>query len=64
MTEKTTGDHTSGDDHIGAVEGDRPSDKQQGNENATALDENGLPANPVAICEDVIGANVDGSEGG
>jgi hypothetical protein len=64
MTEKTTGDHTSGDDHIGAVEGDRPSDKQQGNENATALNEHGLPANPVAICEDVIGANVDGSEGG
>jgi hypothetical protein len=64
MTDKTTADHTSGDDHMGAVEGDRPSDKQQGNENATALNEQGLPEDPVAICEDVIGANVDGSEGG
>jgi hypothetical protein len=66
MTEKTTdtptADHTAGDDHMGAVEGDTPTDTQQGNENATALDEKGQP-DPVAICEDVIGANVDGSEG-
>ena len=53
------------DEHIGAVEGDRPTDSpQQGNPNAPALDEQGLPNDPVAICEDVLGANVDGSEGG
>ena len=51
------------DDHIGAVEGDRPTDVQQGNRNAPALNEEGMPNDPVAICEDVIGANVDGSEG-
>jgi hypothetical protein len=49
----------------GAVEGDRPTDVQQGNENAPgSLDSNGLPKNTVKIAEDVIGANVDGSEGG
>jgi hypothetical protein len=53
------------DEHIGAVEGDRPTDEpNQGNPNAPALDSDGLPNNSVAICEDVIGANVDGSEGG
>jgi hypothetical protein len=53
------------DEHIGAVEGDRPTDRpQQGNENAPGLDDQGLPNDPVAICEDAIGANVDGSEGG
>jgi hypothetical protein len=64
MTDKTAADETTGDDHMGAVEGDTASDKQPGNENASALDEQGLPIDPVAICEDVIGANVDGSEGG
>ena len=49
---------------MGAVEGDRPADKQQGNDNAPGLDDQGMPNDPVAICEDVIGANVDGSEGG
>ena len=48
----------------GAVEGDRPTDKQHYNRNAPALDEEGLPDDRVAIAEDVIGANVDGSEGG
>jgi hypothetical protein len=53
------------DEHIGAVEGDRPTDEpQHGNENAPGLDDQGLPNDPVAICEDVIGANVDESEGG
>ena len=52
------------DDHMGAVEGDRPTDKQQGNRNAPGLDDQGLPNDPVAICEDVIGANIDESEGG
>ena len=51
--------------HLGAIEGDRPDDTpQEGNRNAPALDENGMPNDPVAICEDAIGANVDESEGG
>jgi hypothetical protein len=52
------------EDHLGAVEGDRPTDRpNQGNPNAPGLDQNGLPNDPVAICEDVIGANVDETEG-
>jgi hypothetical protein len=51
------------DEHIGAVEGDRPTDPQHGNPNADALDEEGMPKDTVAICEDVLGANVDGTEG-
>ena len=50
--------------HLGAIEGDHPDDEQEGNRNAPALDENGMPNDPVAICEDAIGANVDESEGG
>lgn len=54
-----------GDEHLGVVEGDRPSDRpQHGNSNAPALDEEGLPNDPVAIAEDAIGANVDETEGG
>jgi hypothetical protein len=64
MTDKPIEDAGAGDNHMGAVEGDTPSDKQQGNANAAALDEQGLPIDPLAICEDVLGANVDGSEGG
>jgi len=52
------------DQSKGAVEGDRPADKQQGNQNAPgALDSNGLPRDKVKIAEDVIGANVDVSLG-
>jgi hypothetical protein len=49
--------------HKGAVEGDRPNDAGQGNANAPALDENGLPDDPVAITEDVVGANEDETQG-
>jgi len=53
------------ENHLGAIEGDRPEDSpQEGNRNAPALDDQGLPNDPVKICEDVIGANVDKSEGG
>ena len=52
------------DKHKGALEGDRPGDEQQGNRNAPALDENGLPIDEVAIAQDVIGANEDETEGG
>jgi hypothetical protein len=55
---------TDQDEGKGAVEGDRPTDEQHSNRNAPALDEEGLPNDRVAIAEDVIGANVDGSEGG
>lgn len=51
------------DAHLGALETDRPSQPGQGNANVPALDENGQPADLKKICEDVIGANVDGSQG-
>lgn len=45
----------------GAIEGP-PGD--QGNANANgAIDEQGLPCDKVAIAEDVIGANEDGTPG-
>jgi hypothetical protein len=57
--------HTSRDQDVkkGAVEGTKPSDPNPGNPNAPGIDENGNPADPVAISEDVIGANEDGTEG-
>ena len=55
---------TDPDQDKGAVEGDRPTDKQQSNKNAAgALDANGLPKNRIAIAEDVIGANEDQTQG-
>jgi hypothetical protein len=47
----------------GAVEGTTPDEGGQGNPNAPALDESGLPDDPVAIAQDVVGANVDESQG-
>jgi hypothetical protein len=35
----------------------------QGNANAPALDENGMPNDEVAIAQDVLGANVDETQG-
>jgi hypothetical protein len=60
MTEKR---RVEFDEHIGAVEGDRAADPQPGNRNAAAVDDDGLPEDKVKICEDVIGANADGTEG-
>lgn len=52
------------DTHHGAIEGDRPGDRQQGNRNApAALNDRGLPDDHIAIAEDVIGANEDESQG-
>ena len=52
------------DEHEGAVEGDKPTDQpQQGNANAPALDENGLPKDCDVIAQDVIGANEDQTQG-
>ena len=52
------------DEHEGAVEGDKPTDRpNQGNANAPALDEQGLPEDCDRIAEDVIGANEDKTQG-
>ena len=52
------------DEHEGAVEGDKPTDRpQQGNANAPGLDENGLPKDCDKIAQDVIGANEDQTQG-
>jgi hypothetical protein len=57
--------HHDENDHIGAVEGDRPSDTpNQGNPNGPGVDSEGLPNDPVGTAEDRIGANLDESEGG
>jgi hypothetical protein len=51
-------------EHEGAVEGDKPTDfPQQGNANAPALDENGLPDDTDKIEEDVMGATLDETQG-
>ncbi len=53
------------DEHIGAVEGDRPTDRpNQGNPNAPGIDEEGQPNDPVGTAQDRIGANLDESQGG
>jgi hypothetical protein len=51
------------DIHKGAIEGDRPSDEQQGNRSGKGIDKNGMPNDPVATAQDAIGANEDKSEG-
>jgi hypothetical protein len=51
------------DEQKGAVEGNRPFDGGQGNSNAPGLDDTGMPNDPVAIAEDVVGANEDESQG-
>jgi len=52
------------DEHEGAVEGDAPQDcPQQGNANAPALDDEGLPDDSDKVAEDVIGANLDETQG-
>ena len=55
---------TDPDQNKGAVEGDRATDKQQGNENAdTPLGADGKPVDRIVIDEDVIGANADQTQG-
>jgi len=51
------------DEQKGAVEGTHSQDAGQGNQNAPGLDESGLPNDPVAITQDVVGANEDESQG-
>ena len=67
MTDETSrNDGTStGDDHMGAVEGDTAVRHAAGEcERGRPWTTQGCQIDPLAICEDVIGANVDGSEGG
>jgi len=53
------------ENHLGVVEGDRPTDApNQGNPNGPGVDEEGLPNDPVATCEDALGATLDETEGG
>jgi hypothetical protein len=60
-----TGPSGHEEDHIGAVEGDRPTDKpNQGNPHGPGVDDQGCPDDPIATAEDRIGANMDESEGG
>ena len=41
--------------HKGAIEGDRPGDEQVGNPHGEGIDGNGLPNDPIAMAEDVLG---------
>ena len=59
----TTKPHDDPDIHKGAIEGDRPTDEQYGNPNGDGVNEDGLPDDPIAIAEDVEGANEDESQG-
>ena len=54
------------DEHEGAVEGDKPSDRPgQGNENAQQMDDEGAPTakDKDKIAQDRIGANMDETQG-
>lgn len=51
------------DEAKGAVEASKPGEPSQGNPNAPGLNDEGLPDDPVAIAEDVEGANEDKSQG-
>ena len=57
-------DHTTSDEHLGAVESDRAAEPASDDRNAPGLDDQGLPKeDDVAICEDVLGANIDETQG-
>ena len=66
MTDKPTRKpHTDEDEHLGAVEGDRPSDlPNQGNPTGTGVNSEGMPNDPVGTAQDRIGANLDETGGG
>ena len=54
------------DEHEGAVEGDKPSDRPgQGNENAQHMDDEGAPTakDRDKIAQERIGANMDETQG-
>ena len=49
--------------HKGAIEGDRPDDEQIGNPHGQGVDKDGWPNDPIALAEDVLGANEDQTQG-
>jgi hypothetical protein len=59
----TTPTRNDPDSKKGAIEGDRPSDEQQGNPHGDGINQDGLPDDPIATAEDAIGANEDKSQG-
>jgi hypothetical protein len=63
MTPTATRQLNDPDIHKGAIEGDRPSDEQQGNPNGPGINDAGLPSDPVATAEDEEGANADETQG-
>lgn len=63
MTPMATKQQDDPDAHKGAIEGDRPTDEQQGNPHGDGVDDNGLPNDPVATAEDKLGAEEDKSQG-
>jgi hypothetical protein len=63
MPPMTTRQQDDPDVHKGAIEGDTPADEQIGNPNGDGINDDGLPDDPIAIAEDVIGANEDESQG-
>ncbi|OFW17504.1 MAG: hypothetical protein A3F69_00945 [Acidobacteria bacterium RIFCSPLOWO2_12_FULL_66_10] len=63
MTTTSLPPHQDPDIHKGAIEGDRPTDEQQGNPSGDGLNDEGLPNDPVATAQDAIGANEDKSQG-
>ena len=65
MTQKQPPPAPHEGEHLGAVEGDRPSDApNQGNPSGTGVDAEGLPNDPVGTAQDRIGANLDEAGGG
>ena len=65
MTQKQPATDHHEDEHLGAVEGDKPSDApNQGNPSGTGVDAEGMPNDPIGTAQDRIGANLDESEGG
>ena len=63
MTTTSLPPHQDPDIHKGAIEGDRPTDEQQGNPSGDGLNDEGLPNDPVATAQDAIGANEDKPQG-
>jgi hypothetical protein len=55
--------HGDPDANKGSIEGDRPTDEQQGNPHGDGIDPNGLPNDPIGTAEDRVGANEDESQG-
>ena len=63
MTTTSLPPHADPDVHKGAIEGNTPTDEQQGNPNGDGVNDDGLPNDPVATAQDAIGANEDKSQG-